>query len=83
MEELPNSSTIRTSSLVAALRKVSQTYNNPQVNGQNATNSFTVTSVGGFANVRVVRLLDPDLHILDDLLLVAVSSGRPNTTTTG
>jgi len=46
-----------------------QTYNNPQVNGQNATNSFTVTSVGGFANVRVVRLLDPDLHILDDLLL--------------
>jgi len=69
MEELPNSSTIRTSSLVAALRKVSRPTTTLRLNVQNATNSFTVTSVGGFANVRVVRLLDPDLHILDDLLL--------------
>jgi hypothetical protein len=53
----------------ASIAQGIQTYNNPQANAQNATNSFTKTSLGGFANVRVVRLLDPDLHILDDLLL--------------
>ena len=55
--------------LGASIAQGIQTYNNPQANTQNATNSFTKTSLGGFANVRVVRLLDPDLHILDDLLL--------------
>jgi hypothetical protein len=49
-----------------------QTYNNPQNVGLNATKSFTVTSLGGFANVRVVRLLSgggPSPLGLDDLLL--------------
>ena len=43
----------------------SRTYTNPQVT--DATQSFTVTSVGGFANLRVGSLAR--LHMLDDLLL--------------